>query len=129
MLRNRSVFITWLLSYIVVLVIPLALSISVFLVTNRSIETEVDRSNNVLLEQVRLEIDNQLRDIVRLGSQIALDSELRSLVLSSPPLTPNQRYTIVELTKEFGILSSISSFIDSFYVYIPALEAGIGPNS
>lgn len=129
MAGRRSLFSSWLVSYVSILAIPLLISGSVFWISSKMVSEEIDRSNTVLLEQIRQEIDNQLRDLVSLGSQIALNTDLRSLILSDPPLTPEQRYRIVELIKEFGILSAVSSYIDSFYVYIPAHRAGIGSTS
>ena len=70
--NKRSVIVTWLISYISVLLIPIIISGILSQQPGTSLESEVNRANNSALEQMEQAIDNSLRGIERLSLEIAV---------------------------------------------------------
>ena len=116
--KRRSVLFTWLISYILVLLIPLIFSIIVYQKTEGIVNNEIYTANEAVLKQVRQTIDSRLEDIQTLSTHIALNNNLKSFMNKKPPFQDSVYYQIYNTIQDFIILRVLNNFIDSFYIYL-----------
>lgn len=125
--KKNSVFYTWLLSYMTILLIPVFFSGIVYIVTSRTIEDEINRSNHIMLKQVQLVLDKVMQDVEKLSLDIAFNPRLQQISLFSEPIQPSDQYTITQLLADLKMYTINNSYIDDFYVYFKGLDSVLSP--
>ncbi|GIO39602.1 putative HTH-type transcriptional regulator YtdP [Paenibacillus antibioticophila] len=122
--RNSIIF-TQILSYILILLIPITFTGIVYLVTVRTIEQETNRANLAMLKQVQLNMDNILKDAERLSFDIAFNPGIQLLATSQDNNWNSRQYEVSQIVKEFKRMNITNGYIDDFYVYFKNLDAVI----
>lgn len=118
--RRRSIWLTWLLSYITILLLPILLSIFVYVASNRTLENEIHQANNSLLNQVREAMDNQFQSMERLNIELTWNVEVQAMLYSNKYLvSPNDYgYDLYQISKDMGLYKTAYSMVDHFYIYL-----------
>ncbi|MGG1516482.1 helix-turn-helix domain-containing protein [Paenibacillus oryzisoli] len=114
---RRSVLLSWIASYALILFISNIFSILVYFGSGSVIENEINRSNLALLKQVQQVMDGQLREVERLSLQIALNPKVVELAQTRGQLSPAQKYKRLEILNDFKLYATLNGFVDAFYVY------------
>lgn len=122
--RNSIIF-TQILSYILILLIPITFTGIVYLVTVRTIEQETNRANLAMLKQVQLNMDNILKDAERLSFDIAFNPGIQLLAASQDNNWNSRQYEVSQIVKEFKRMNIANGYIDDFYVYFKNLDGVI----
>ena len=126
--KHKGIFLSWLSSYLLILLIPLTISIFAYTQSIYIIETEINRANSASLKQVQQIIDSRLKDIEKLSVEIAFNEKIRGLVGYSKSLTPHQIYTTTDIIKDIKIYKIANAFINDLYVYFRYNNFVLGPN-
>ncbi|MDF2815023.1 MAG: hypothetical protein K0Q81_1223, partial [Paenibacillus sp.] len=118
--RRRSIWLTWLLSYMTILLLPILLSVFVYATSNRTLEDEIHQANNALLNQVREAMDNQFQSMERLNIELTWNVEVQSLLYSNKYLhSPNDySYDLYHISQDMLLYKTAYSQVDFFYVYL-----------
>ncbi|MFE5321734.1 helix-turn-helix domain-containing protein [Paenibacillus sp. NPDC056579] len=122
--RNSIIF-TQILSYILILLIPIIFTGIVYFVTVRTIEQETNRAHLAMLKQVQLNMDNILKDAERLSFDIAFNPDIQLLATSQETNWNNKQYEVSQIVKDFKRMNIANGYIDNFYVYLKNLDAVI----
>ncbi|MFD0679011.1 MULTISPECIES: helix-turn-helix domain-containing protein [unclassified Paenibacillus] len=122
--RNSIIF-TQILSYILILLIPIIFTGIVYFVTVRTIEQETNRANLAMLKQVQLNMDNILKDAERLSFDIAFNPDIQLLATSQETNWNNKQYEVSQILKDFKRMNITNGYINNFYVYLKNLDAVI----
>lgn len=128
-MKNKSILLSWSISYLVILLIPIATFIAVYTETRSLLQEEVNRSNMVLLAQVQESIDSQIRDISSIGSQLMADSQLTSFINNAAVQDVRWRLIALELIKNFNSTRVGNGLIRDLYVYIKDTDIAVSSNS
>lgn len=120
--RNSIIF-SWLLSYILILLIPIAFTGIVYFITVGTIEQETNRANLAMLKQVQLNMDNILKDAERLSFDISFNPNIQLLTTSQETNWNSKQYEVSEIVKEFKRMNITNGYINDFYVYFKNLDA------
>ncbi|MDU0201183.1 MULTISPECIES: helix-turn-helix domain-containing protein [Paenibacillus] len=115
--NKRSVIVTWLTSYISVLLVPIIISGILYAASWHVVESEVNRANNNALKQMELAIDNSLGGIERLSLEISLNKQVNAFINTSQPLTDNDYYDLVTISNDLRIYQTANEFIEQIYLY------------
>lgn len=115
--KRHSIRFTWLISYIMILLIPVIFGAVIFKVANNIIEEEVNKTNMAMLKQVQTNMDNILNDARRLSSDIALNSKVQQLMTTNSYPDTDSQNIVTELYKEFKRYDATNGYIDDFYVF------------
>ncbi|MCS7464362.1 helix-turn-helix domain-containing protein [Paenibacillus doosanensis] len=120
-LRRRSVVLTWLLSYMAVLLLPVVISIIVYNSSSKTLESEIHQANDAQLKQLREIMDNQFQSMERLSFEMTWNVKVQDLLYSNKYRTPNEdRYDLFQVTQDLKLYKSSYPFLDSFYIYYAA---------
>lgn len=126
--KRKGIFMSWLLSYILILLIPLMINIYAYIQSVNIIETEINKNHAASLKQVQQLIDNRLKDIEKLSVEIAFNNKIQGLVGYKKELTPYQINTTIDIIKDIKVYKIANSFIDDIYIFFKHNNFILGQN-
>lgn len=124
--QRESVFLKLLLSFFVVLLLPIVVGTVIYIGMEKGMVENAKRFNLALLEQVRESVDHQMTELNQMTSQVAFNPKLiNELNAGSDEVT--QAYRYIELISSFPGYKSSNSFIEDFYVYFNDSQILVSP--
>jgi AraC-like DNA-binding protein len=127
--KNRSVLLSWLISYLSVLLVPILISSVIYVESARIVEREINQANVNLLQQLQQVLDNQLEDIEKLSIQLAWNTRLIGLMNVTPPFSEHHHYAITQIIKDFKLYDVTGGYVDRFYVALNNAGVILSPNA
>jgi len=127
--NQRSVLVSWLISYMLILLIPIISSFVNYHYTNSVIISEINRANLMMLDNVRQSIDIELKNMERISTSIALNPlflKYTGAIGQSPD--PQQIYDRTLLQKTIYLHKQVNQQID-ILAYIPQSQYIITPET
>lgn len=98
--KNRSILISWLISYISILLIPIIISGFVYRESTKIVEREINNNNVIMLRQIQGIIDKKMADVERLSLQVAWNPKLKPLFYNTKPVGARERFNIAQVQKD-----------------------------
>lgn len=117
--RNRSIVLTWLLTYLAILLMPVAISLIVYFKSNETLKNEIHQANHSLLMQVREVMDNQFLSMERLNTELTWNVRVREMLYSNKyRIHPEEyMYSLNVITKDLNSYQMAYPSVDLFYIY------------
>ncbi|WP_010497690.1 helix-turn-helix domain-containing protein [Paenibacillus elgii] len=115
--NKHSVIVTWLISYISVLLVPIMISAILYAATWHVVESEINRANESMLRQMEQAIDGNLAGIERLSLEIALNRRVAGFINAQQPLTDSDYYDLVSIAGDLRVYQVANDFIEQIYIY------------
>lgn len=115
--KRHSVVIKWFLSYICILIIPVSVSMGVYIQTSRVLENEITKANGFMLKQIKQDIESRLEDVERLNAEISWNPGIQDLMAKLDNDDNENQYDILKAIESLKIYKNSYNFIDSFYIY------------
>lgn len=115
--NKRTIIISWLISYSLILMIPLFISAVIYGQTFLMFEKEVNSSNSLLLKKMQQRMDNILTDGQRLSEEISLNSKVRALLINDSNLDDIPSYELFQSITNLATYKIPVSSIDDFFIY------------
>ncbi|OMF29532.1 helix-turn-helix domain-containing protein [Paenibacillus sp. FSL H8-0259] len=128
-MKKKSILLSWSLSYLVILLIPVTIGAAVFAESRSLLEEEVSRSNRVLLSQVQETIDSQIGDISSISSQLMADSQLSSFINHASEQDARWRLMGLELIKNLKSIRIGNGLIRELYIYVKSADVALSSSS
>ncbi len=113
--RKNSVIHKWLISYIIVFLIPILISVFVYGYMQNSLREQIKSTNQLVLNQLIREFDNTLMDMVRIGDQLEFNKTVRSYVFSS---TDKENLKLLSLNEISSELKSYNTNTNAHCLYL-----------
>jgi len=117
-LANRPFLKRFLISYLVVLLIPFGLTIITFRTSMAVVEDYADKSNSTLISQVRFALDERLNALENLVFQISQNRKMDSLSKQERPVSPDFHIKLIEAMKEINTFMMLQNNIATDYYII-----------
>ncbi len=122
MKRSKTIY-KLILSYIVVLVLPFFIMMPFYFVSMNSLNNEITRSNDILLNMIKLGTDVYVRDAGNMLAEIASDESLQNVLSNSS--VPQEVYEkLANLLKE---TKNENYYIDDTYVMFGEKDIIVSP--
>lgn len=128
-LQRRSIVFSWLVSYFFILLIPVLISGVIYIKTADIIENEVNRANNILLQQVQQVIDMRIRELDKLSTLIEWNENLQLFLNIKGVMEASDRYSISKAVKDFKNYKNANVFINDFFVYLKNQQSIVTPTT
>ncbi|CAM3813265.1 helix-turn-helix domain-containing protein [Marinicrinis lubricantis] len=127
--NRRSVLLTWALSYLVVLLLPVVCSTIVYMQSSKMLAHEIHTANDSLLKQLREMMDKQIEAVDRLNFELTWNPKVRELVDQHKYETYPEDflYDLHNATKDLVLYQSAYTVADLFYVYIASRDTVLLP--
>ncbi|KHL95722.1 hypothetical protein QW71_11480 [Paenibacillus sp. IHB B 3415] len=128
-LGSQSVLLTWTLSYMAVLLLPVILSSIVYFQSSKMLADEIHLANNSLLKQLRENMDKQLEAVNRLNFELNWNTKFRELVDQHKySIFPEDyMYDLYDATKDMSLYQSAYAETDLFYIYLASRDTILLP--
>lgn len=123
--RRKSVFLTLWLSYIAILLIPVAVSAVLYTSMEKTMVESASRSNLAMLEQVRQIMDSHLKEIDQMAVQIATHPKLQTMWT----IEESEKYVqYEEAVRALKNIRSGTGFVDDFYIHLRKDDVILSPS-
>ncbi|MBD0381396.1 AraC family transcriptional regulator [Paenibacillus sedimenti] len=137
MVRNKMIFngqsivLTWLTSYIVVLLLPIAIGFLLYFESSRTLKEEIHQANDSLLKQIREIMDNQFKMMEQLNFEMTWGVRMQELLYSNKyeAFPKEYVYDVYQIAQDLKLFKNSYPLIDSFYVYFNANDSVILPGT
>ena len=127
--KKRSVIFAWLLSYVIILIIPISFAILIYMQASRLLEHEISQSNSFLLKRVQQYMDSLLADVENLNYEIMFNSNLQILRQHKGLLNDAEQYIVYQTVNDFKLYKVSNGSVDQFFVYFPEFDLIISDNT
>lgn len=117
LLRRRSVFVTIIVSYLFILIVPTLAGGAGYRILESTLVRNVNRANFGMLEQVQQLVDSRIQEVSRISLQLSLNPNVTWLLHNGDRSHGDAQLHAVALMKEMGSLINVSTFIDSLFLY------------
>jgi two-component system, response regulator YesN len=124
--RRKSVLFGWLLSYLLILAVPLVVTIVTQVRTASILEKEITDAHILVLRRMRERMDAQVETAWRLAQEIAFSPRLAALNRGFTPPPPGG-YEVYEISRDFRTYRTLYTSIEDIYLYIPRVESILSP--
>lgn len=121
--KRKSVFASWMFSYMIILFIPVFFIGLGYFITYKSMEDEVNRANYGMLSQIRLTMDNCLKDAENICQGIALDPDIQLMLSANESSILSLRYTTFQMVGRLKRERLRNGYINNFYIYFDSPDA------
>lgn len=116
--RKMGVTFLFVVTYLIMLLLPLLLGILIYFTSVNVIEEEISQANVTMLNQMRQDIDRRLLDVREMAIKIGMDTRVVSMAYRKLPLDIAQRYTMYQIVQDFRAYLVPDRYIDRFFVYL-----------
>lgn len=128
--RWRSVYITLLLSYLAIFLLPVAIGSILYKKTEAIMVDQANRTNLVMLEQLRQVVDGQLKDVEQISTQIAFHPRLQWLLSNAQSMEMADSYRFIEFMRDqMQQHQNTSDIVFDYYVYFRNTDTVITPSA
>lgn len=127
--RRYSVFFSLLISYVLILLIPVVFSGGVFFITSKTIEDEINSSNKAMLKQIQTSVDYTLQDVEKLGIDITFNPKIQKIALLKEEIQESDRYIIHEIHADFARAKMTNGYINDFFIFFKDIDCILSSNS
>ncbi|WNR43317.1 helix-turn-helix domain-containing protein [Paenibacillus roseipurpureus] len=129
--NRQSVVLTWMISYFVVLLLPVAIGLLLYVESSRTLKDEIQQANDSLLKQVREVMDNQFKAMEQLNFEIMWNVNIQELLYSNKYEThpKDYPYDAYQIARSLSLYKNSYPLIDSFYIYLNKNQSVILPQT
>ncbi len=120
--QKKKLFYNWLLSYMLILSVPVITSGIVYLESAGIVKGEINRANESMLDQVKYQVDGRLNDIEQIGNQIAFNKGVQAALLVKGTFERNHQMNIYNILRDLEVKKSANGFIDDVYIFFKNTE-------
>lgn len=120
---KRSVFFSWLVSYLLVMLIPIAFAAMIYTNAEKTIESEVNNTNRVMLVQTQKDLDSGFLEIHRFIDQIQINKRFEQLINVSRNETNNYYDdNTLQALDDFLYYRVMTSYVDDYFIYLRNID-------
>ena len=125
--HKGRLFYTYLLSFLLILIVPVIFSSLVFSRARSILNTEAGRANELLLQQMKSFLDTVMSDVVQLNYIVANHVTLGGMLFESLPVSNDEYYRAYRIASDLYDYDTSSTGSADLYVYLPKLDMVISP--
>ncbi|MDD9265873.1 helix-turn-helix domain-containing protein [Paenibacillus sp. GCM10023248] len=129
--NGQSIVLTWMISYIVILLLPIAIGLLLYVESSKTLKEEIQQANDSLLKQVREVMDNQFKAMEQLNFELTWNVNMQELLYSNKyeAFPKEYLYDISQIARNLSLYKTSYPLIDSFYVYLYKDQSVILPTT
>ncbi len=116
--EKRRLFLSWLFSYMIIIIISLLISSVAYVQSVNVIRTEIDESYLAMLKQLQQTVDTKLNDIEKIMTTIMLDKNINSQS-NIDDVNPIYHISLFNGIKTIKTCEIANSYIDDIFIYYP----------
>lgn len=127
--KGSHIFLLWLISYVSVLVVPMIISVILYIFSDNVISGEINKANEASMSQLQQIIDDNLKNIKKISIDIGWDDKVVSYMRTKEPLNPLYKSTMVEIIRNMKLQVTSNKLINFSYIYFKNSNSILSTNA
>lgn len=127
-LAGRSVVYSWIVSYFVILLIPVVLSGFVYGIAKNTIESEINQANRHSLQNIQSGLDDTFRKVKIMASEISSNPGIQD-AYQLTGLESTSYYTLYNAAKQLSNYKVMNESLQGYYLYLNDVDMVISPGA
>ncbi|WP_379161514.1 AraC family transcriptional regulator [Paenibacillus sp. sgz5001063] len=119
---SKSVAYRWIVSYAVIMLIPLIVSAIIYLQTKQIVEYEIMRAGHAMLKQMQNTIDSEINQAEKMAMQLSIHNDVNKFLNLTLPDEDTQSFQIYKTRQELSKYKSTNDFVSGIYLYSSGLD-------
>lgn len=119
---SKSIAFKWIISYSVIMLIPLIVSAIIYLQTKQIVEYEIERAGNAMLKQMQNTVDSEINQAEKLAMQLSIHNDVNKYLTLTPAAEGAESFQIYQTRQELSKYKSANDFIEGIYLYSGSLD-------
>ncbi|ASA23268.1 AraC family transcriptional regulator [Paenibacillus donghaensis] len=119
---SRSVAYKWMVSYAVIMLIPLIVSAIIYLQTKQIVEYEIERAGHAMLKQMQNMVDSEINQAEKMAMQLSIHNDVSKFLNLTPAQEEAQAFQIYTTRQELSKYKSTNDFVSGVYLYSSRLD-------
>lgn len=128
-LENIRIYRGILISYILILIIPLISSFFIYQVSIHKIKESATENSEKLLNQKRDLIDRKIEELESVVYQLTLNPEINQLIYQRKDTNSKNTYDIYKIINSIKPYTYTNTLFQNFYIYFTEIDTIVSPNS
>ncbi|EKN65263.1 AraC family transcriptional regulator [Neobacillus bataviensis LMG 21833] len=128
-LEKINIFRKFLLSYILILIIPLLASFIIYQISIYKIKENASATSQNLLNQTKDIIDQKNDEIEKFVYQMSLNPEINQLMYQKSTVDMNLAYDLYKVQKSIHPYGYTNKLFRNFYIYFSQIDTIVSPES
>lgn len=126
--KNSKVFYGFIISYVMVILIPIIIGGSAWFMLMGNFSDEVEEIHKAVLRQVRITVDEQLTGVEKMSQQLAINPYVNQLLTANQPVNEEVNYRMKDIATDIANAKAVNNLIiDDCYMWFD--NAGVILNS
>ncbi|HEY5584409.1 MAG TPA: helix-turn-helix domain-containing protein [Ruminiclostridium sp.] len=126
---KHDVFFKFLIPYIIILLIPIALGMFAYKKTIESVEDGIRLQNLAILQQSKDTLDMRMREVNSVIERLTLDKNVLTMMTVKNPLVQKDTvYTVREIQEQISLYKVTNNFIRTFFIHFSYNDIIISPD-
>jgi len=125
--HKGRLFYIYLLSFLLILIVPVIFSSLVFNRARSILTQEASRANELLLQQMKSYLDTIMSDVAQLNYIVSNHGTLGGMLYESRPVSHDEYYRAYRIASDLFDYDTSSTGSTDVYVYLPKLDMVISP--
>ncbi len=117
--KTRGLFMSWFFSYTIIIIQCVLLSAIVYAHSLKTVEDGLKKTNEAMLQQVRLTMDSYLKDVTELMLSMSLNTPFNFFASKEKPFDTHDSFTMLEMYKDLKAYKISNGLVKSLYLYYP----------
>lgn len=127
-LKKRRLFWRFLITYVIILVIPLIFGAVVYNNAHQTIKKYAIDSNLSLLNQTREILERHMEEVNHIARTFSTNRKIQLFRSVKTPFVGSNTFRVVELSHELADHDMVNKFIDSYYICFKNSDIIVSPN-
>lgn len=123
---TNETFKKWLVSYLLILILPLVMMVVISLHAFSIVKNEVTQVYNGALSQLQASLDAEFNSVHNMVYSISADSRIQSLAYTDTDFSAHQYQTMKQIQLDFQKFTLTSRLIENIYLYFPSSSYMLG---
>lgn len=119
---SKSVAYKWMVSYAVIMLIPLIVSAIIYLQTKQIVEYEIERAGHAMLKQMQNTVDSEMNQAEKMAMQLSIHNDVNKYLNLTLPDERTQSFQIYKARQELSKYKSTNDFVTGIYLYSSRLD-------
>lgn len=127
--KKHSVIYSWIISYLLIIMIPLLTTGIIYYIVKDSFEQEINALNETLLEKTKDNLDNILSSVEHFSIEVILDPNVRSVLATNEINNEGSYYTLFSAATRINNYKFFNNTLIQYYIYFNKLKTVVAPNT
>ncbi len=117
MKRKPKIYIQMFLSYLVMLVIPIAAAAVIYGYSRQVIRSQTEKMNDNLLEMIQRDLDQRVSDVQKIAARLAMDTRVQMISKVKGKFGTEDQMSLYYLYNDLQSLALSENFISDVFIY------------